>query len=155
MPKKRAASIAILTASFTCCLAFALPAQQNSQETTGILSRGPVASDSNIKSASVDNVRALADTLSVPPSMGGVRTRGGRAWCSMRVSNSSPLNANVYIDGKYWGTTPAFGDVFGWMRCRDMQLYARANFDDGGFYYWGPTTVSLKGSYTWRISRRR
>jgi hypothetical protein len=79
--------------------------------------------------------------------------RGGEEWCSIRVSNSSPLHANVYIDGEFWGTTPAYGDLAGWMRCRATNLYARANFDDGSYYYWGPTSVTLKGTYTWRISR--
>ena len=155
MLRKYAVTIATLAAILAGSPPSAVDAQQNKNETAtkASVGRGPTSSDANIKSATSDNRRDVAEKIPVPPAKGGARTRGGGEWCSMRVSNSSPLHANVYIDGEYWGTTPAYGDVAGWMRCRAAHLYARANLDDGSYYYWGPTSVSVKGNYTWRISR--
>lgn len=155
MLRKQVVTIATLAAMFTGSAPATVDAQQNNYETVtkASVGRGPASSDANIKSATMDNRRDVAEKMPVPPAKGGVLTRGGAEWCAMRISNSSPLHANVYIDGKYYGTTPAYGDLGGWMRCRVMRLYARANFDDGAYYYWGPTSVSLRGTYTWRISR--
>ena len=155
MLRKQAVTTATLAAMFAVSLSGTVDAQQKNYETAtkASVGRGPAGSDANIKSATVDNRRADAEKIPVPPAKGGALTRGGGEWCGMRVSNSSPLHANVYLDGAYWGTTPAYGDLAGWMRCREMRVYARANFDDGSYYYWGPTSVSLKGNHTWRISR--
>lgn len=155
MLKKHAVTIAALAVMLAGLPSGTLDAQQNKNETATKPStgRGPASSDANIKSATSDNRRAVADKIPVPPAKGGTLTRGGGEWCSIRVSNSSPLHANVYMDGEYWGTTPAYGDLAGWMRCRSVHLYARANLDDGSYYYWGPASVSVKGNYTWRISR--
>jgi hypothetical protein len=155
MPTKHALIIATAVAVLASCSPITIDAQQTQRETTtqAKAGRGSAASDANIKSATVDNRRDVAEKIPVPPAKGGVRMRGGEGWCSIRVSNSSPLHANVYVDGEFWGTTPAYGDLAGWMRCRATNLYARANFDDGSYYYWGPASVTLRGTYTWRISR--
>jgi hypothetical protein len=155
MLKRQAVTIATLAAIFAGSASGTIDAQQNKNETVTKASaaRGPLSADANIKSASSDNRRDVANKIPIPPDKGGPLTRGGGELCSMRVSNSSPLHASVYIDGEYWGTTPAYGDLAGWMRCKAVHLYARANFDDGSYYYWGPASVSVKGNYTWRISR--
>ena len=124
MLTNQAVLIAMLAAMFAGCPTINLDAQQNNRESTtkAIAGTGPVSSDANIKSANLDNQRDIAARLPAPPAKGGVRTRGGGEWCSIRVSNASALHANVYIDGEFWGTTPAYGDLAGWSRCRTMRL---------------------------------
>ena len=127
-----------------------LNAQQDSTEKTKARDgRGAVASDANIKTTADTNVKGAI--IAAPPEKGGVQTRGTN-WCGVRVNNKTSFYIKIYIDGRYRGEMPAFGDLGVWIECGRTRFYARAEFNDGSYKYWGPWDYLMITNYTWEIS---
>lgn len=109
-----------------------------------VTSRG-AEKDPNITSDSqVNDPNAKIDP---PPAKGGPASRGGAA-CEVRFDNSTKLYIKVYIDGKYRGTIGPYDDAIGYAYPGETRVYARADFDDGTYVYWGPKTYDCNsGQY--------
>jgi len=81
-----------------------------------------------------------------PESKGGPKARGGS--CEVRFDNSTKYLIKLYIDGKYRGTIGPFDDAVGYALPGETRVYARADFEDGTYLYWGPKTYDCRsGQY--------
>jgi hypothetical protein len=107
---------------------------KGSKETT----RGGEA-DPNIKESKETNDPGAQ--MDAPPSKGGATTRGG-GYCQVQFDNRSRWYIKLYVDGIYRGTLSPFGDAVVYAQPGSTSVYARADFDDGSFYRWGPSTYS-------------
>lgn len=91
--------------------------------------------DPNIKEdKSTNDPNAQMDA---PPSKGGATTRGG-GYCEVRLDNRTNWLIKIYVDGVYRGTLSPYGDGVVNVLAGGTSVYARADFDDGTYYYWGP-----------------
>jgi hypothetical protein len=91
--------------------------------------------DANIKSDKETNDPNAQ--FAAPTKKGGAKTRGG-GYCEVRFDNRSQWFVKLYIDGTYRGTLSPYGDSVGYTMPGETTVYARADFDDGSYYYWGP-----------------
>ncbi len=106
--------------------------------TKGAATRGSEA-DPNIKSDK--QINDLNDQAEAPAQKGGVATRGGGG-CEVRLDNRTSLFIKIYVDGAYRGTLSPYGDSVVFVLPGETHVYARADFDDGTFYYWGPSAYA-------------
>ncbi len=129
-------------------------AATNVTDTKAAQSRGAESADPNIKAASAVN-QPGAKPAPAPPAKGGPKTRGAGQplFCEVHVDNRTDLFIKVYIDGTYRGMMDKWGDLFDYTISGRTQLYARADFTDGSYKYWGPSVVNCPddGTYTWRL----
>jgi hypothetical protein len=119
------------------------PGQRTSQErkvielkaAKGTTSHGE--GDPNIKDDKQTNpINAKKDA---PSSKGGPRTRGGGN-CEVRLDNWTNYLIKIYVDGIYRGVLDRYGDAVVYVGVGETRVYARADFDDGSYLYWGPKT---------------
>jgi hypothetical protein len=136
-------------------LSFAgLAAAQNEQHpksatTKAEKSRGTAdAKDENIKQDRKAN--DPSSKLEAPPEKGGPKSRGS-ALCPAHIDNRTRWYIDVYTDGDYRGQVSPFGDLIGWVGCGYTKFYARATFDDGTVFTWGPTSYYVDGTFTWKL----
>lgn len=114
-------------------------------------SRGPEA-DPNIKNDKQTNdPNAQVDA---PTKKGGAATRGGGS-CEVRLDNRTPWLIKIVVDGTYRGTLSSYGDGVVNVLPGETTVYARADFDDGTYYYWGPNAYDCgSGQYIYfRMTR--
>ena len=104
----------------------------------GEASRGGEA-DANIKMGKETNDASVQ--MDAPPSKGGAVSRGG-GYCEVQFDNRSRWYIKVYVDGNYRGTLSPYGDAVVYALPGSTTVYARADFDDGTFYTWGPSNYS-------------
>lgn len=105
--------------------------------------------DANIKSPGVTNT--MDKPALAPKNKGGDAAAKGT--CYVQLDNWTPWYVNYYVDGSYQGTVPPWGELWGSAISGRTRLYARADFDDGTYLYWGPSYFSCFGSHTWRIDQ--
>jgi len=121
-------------------------------ETKAEVSRGtpPV----KLKSESRVNSKKAAP-IPAPAQKGGEKARGQVSTCIVHFDNRTDLWIKGWVDGEFEGVTPPYGDLYAYAIAGGTQLFARADFDDGTYLYWGPTIVSCPpgGTFTWRVSR--
>ena len=87
-----------------------------------------------------------------PAEKGGEKTRGGA--CRVHFDNSTPWYVSVYVDGAYQGQVGPYGDAVEYYGGSSGTIYARADFTDGTFVYWGPQhAVCAGGQYYYRMTR--
>jgi len=109
-----------------------------------VTTRGAEKDPNIISDSPVNDPNAKIDP---PPAKGGPVSRGGAA-CEVRFDNSTKLFIKVYIDGKYRGTIGPYDDAIGYAIPGETRVYARADFDDGSYVYWGPKTYDCNsGQY--------
>lgn len=101
-------------------------------------SRGAEA-DPNIKNDKQTNDPNAKGTP--PTQKGGVTTRGGGN-CEVRLDNWTDYLIKIYVDGIYRGMLDRYGDGVVYVGVGETVVYARADFDDGSYLYWGPKTYS-------------
>lgn len=106
--------------------------------TKGEASRGGEA-DPNIKQGQETNDPNA--TMDAPPKKGGTTTRGG-GYCEVQFDNRTKLYIKLYVDGEYRGTLSPYGDAVVYALAGSTRVYARADFNDGTYLYWGPSTYS-------------
>jgi hypothetical protein len=106
--------------------------------TKGAATRGSEA-DPNIKSDKQTNDPNAE--IEAPSQKGGATTRGGGN-CEVRLDNRTSLFIKVYVDGAYRGTLSPYGDGVVFVLPGETHVYARADFDDGTYYYWGPSAYA-------------
>jgi hypothetical protein len=105
--------------------------------------------NSNDKDANIVNDSQLNDPAAKndPPSVkGGPKTRGGL--CEVRFDNWTNLFIKLYVDGRFKGTIAPYGDAIAYAIPGETVVYGRADYTNGTFSYWGPTTYSCNaGQY--------
>ena len=110
----------------------------------GEASRGGEA-DPNIKTGKETNDPDAQ--IDAPPSKGGATTRGG-GYCEVQFDNRTRWYIKLYVDGTYRGTLSPYGDAVVYALPGSTTVYARADFDSGGFTRWGPSNYSCgSGQY--------
>ena len=91
--------------------------------------------DSNIKSDKQTN--DPNSETAAPEKKGGAKTRGG-VLCEVRFDNRTKWFMKLYVDGVYRGTLSPYGDAVVYTLPGETRVYARADFEDGSYLYWGP-----------------
>lgn len=106
--------------------------------------------DENVKTKSMDN-DPKATQPAAPPTKGGKGTRSGYSLLSF--DNWTGLWINLYVDGDLVGVVGPYGDSSYLVASGTHIAYARAEFTDGSYSYWGPSRVSCYGTSTWRLEQ--
>lgn len=115
--------------------------------------KGSGDKDENIKQTRRTN-QLNAD---IPPPANKSGTRGtGRMTCHIDLDNSTKHYIDIYIDGYYEGTMGPWDDAHVDAGSGATRIYARAEFEDGSYLYWGPENFvcgnnQKDGYYTYRM----
>src|SRR5262249_19139155 len=117
-------------------------------ETKAEKSRGS-GKDENVKSDEEPKNSASAKTPA-PPSKGGDKSRG--VYCTVHIDNHTAYYVRIYVDGIYSGTVPPWGDIYPTAISGATRLYARAVFEDGSYFSWGPRTFDCEDYHTWQLN---
>lgn len=66
-------------------------------------------------------------------------TRGaGQKTCYIDINNRTDYVIDIYVDGKFRGTMAEFDSSYTTTGSGTTNIYAKAEFDDGSYLYWGP-----------------
>jgi hypothetical protein len=95
--------------------------------------------DENIKTGEMANDM---NTKIPPPASKGGTSRGGSYDCEVQFDNYTDWRVKVYVDGVYKGTVGAWDSANTYVSPGSTSVYARADFNDGSFLYWGPKTYN-------------
>jgi hypothetical protein len=116
--------------------------------TAAVKGRGAASgADENIKTPRAAN--DMASKMPAPPTKGGAAARGST--CVVHGDNRTGLYIDFYLDGAFRGTVGPWGDGYWYVGCGATRLYARADYTDGTYSYWGPTMADVDGTFTWRV----
>lgn len=96
--------------------------------------------DTNVKALRGAN-SATAD-VPAPANKAPGRAKGAAAAYTLTLDNSTPWFIDIYIDGYYRGTMGPWADSWAYTATGSPRVYARADFDDGSYKYWGPRIVT-------------
>ena len=92
--------------------------------------------DPNIKTENAPN--SPNENGRLPVIKGGLKTRGGGD-CKVIFGNYTDYRINLYVNGTYRGTAASYGDAYLYLAPNpETIVYARADFADGSFLFWGP-----------------
>lgn len=99
--------------------------------------------DPNITTGDMPNTMNLKGT---PPANKGGNAKSG-AGCKVIFDNFTDWRIKLYVNGAYRGTLGGFDDAYLYVRpSPNTVVYARADFDDGSYLYWGPTTYDCRSN---------
>jgi len=154
MRTTRLTHVILAAAIATSAAVTAANAQQpkgKTEETKSTTARSRGA-DENIKTARPSTNSASAN-VPAPANKGAGRAKGAAAVSTVILDNSTPWFIDIYIDGTFRGTMGPWGDSYAYALSGNTRLYARADFDDGSYKFWGPKVVYIGNgeSYTWRL----
>jgi hypothetical protein len=112
------------------------------------------ATDANVKSNAAKN--DPKGTAEAPPNKGGKAdaSRGfGGGWCEVTASNYTRYYAKIYVDGAYRGMVGPFDSGTVTVGTGTTTFYARADFDDGSYKYWGQYVFNCAYAHnvTWQM----
>lgn len=102
---------------------------------------GSKGGDPNIKKAEAPNDPSVK--TAAPPSKGGAK--GAQGVCKVNLDNSTEWAIKIYVDGGFMGTIGPWGDSFVYVYS-GQSVYARADFRDGSYLYWGPRSYNCYGN---------
>jgi hypothetical protein len=108
--------------------------------------------DPNVKSESAKN--DPKGEMEPPPNKGGKGGRGfGAGWCNVNAANYTRFFAKIFVDGSYRGTIGPFDTGTVTVGTGATTFYARADFEDGTYKYWGSYlfNCSYGHSVTWQM----
>jgi hypothetical protein len=103
--------------------------------------------DPNIKSETAPK-NSASDQGKAPK---GKSNDSSRGLCQIHVDNRTVWWIKIFVDGIYVGTVPPGGDLYPQAISGRTTFYARADFDDGSYRYWGPNAFDCEYAYTWFI----
>lgn len=103
--------------------------------------------DENVKQAEPKNVPGEGPPA--PESKGGPQAKG--PICYATLDNHTRLYVKFFVDGAYQGTVTPWGSLVGAALSGPTELYARADYTDGSYDYWGPRTVRCDDRFVWQI----
>lgn len=104
----------------------------------GMTTRG-TKTDKNIK---VDEKPNKAGESANPPAGKAGTRSSAAAGCRVELDNSTGWFIKVYVDGVFRGTMGKWDDSYLTVLPGETTVYARADFDDGSYKYWGPKLYS-------------
>lgn len=141
--KKLFIYICLMTAIFICTPDFSETYAQAGQDqevkaTDGSTSKGS-SKDSNISEDEAPNSKSNKPE---PPSSKGGTSKGSSRGCEVQLDNWTAWRVKVYVDGKFQGTMIPYGQSYTYAVPGRVKVYARADFDDGTYLYWGPRDYS-------------
>jgi len=115
-------------------------------KSTKVTERGSSV-DPNIKEES--QVNTAGQEAVGPESKGGKSdARGAGRLCRVAFDNYTQWRIKVFVDGTYRGLVGPYGDGTTFTLPGPTRVYARADFDDGSYLYWGPKDYTcLSGQY--------
>lgn len=108
------------------------------KSTRGAAERGKA--DANIKQDQAPNDAKMK--MDKPAAKGG--TTRGRG-CRVDFDNRTAWAIKLFVDGSFRGVLGAYGDASVYVAGGDTSVYARADFTDGTFLYWGPKLYDCPG----------
>jgi hypothetical protein len=114
-------------------------------------SRG-TGEDPNIKSGSDKN--DPKSNTPAPSYKGGTAARGsGPGVCGVRADNYTRYIIKVYVDGSYRGAVGPFDNGTVFVGNGATTFYARADFTDGSYKYWGTWVFNCQHgtTVTWEL----
>jgi hypothetical protein len=112
------------------------------------------AADTNVKTDTATNSKG-GQTPPAPPEKGGEKGKGmGPGYVEVVFNNYSPWYVKCFVDGNYRGTVAPWGALDFPTGNGPTMLYARADFDDGSSYRWGPRQFFYYtgNRYQWRLN---
>ena len=149
---RKTVSIA-LAAALVLGSAALLAAQQAKEEVVAAKAQKPRGSgaDENIKKDKAVNDPAAI--VPAPPGKGGEKSRG--LVCGIVLDNYTQWYVQFYVDGLYWGAAGPYGEVSGLAFAGGTKVYARADFIDGTWLYWGPQVFNCRRDeiYRWKVGQ--
>jgi hypothetical protein len=99
---------------------------------------GKGSADPNVKNnAAKNDPKGQAEA---PPNKGGKADAGrgfGAGWCEVSASNYTRYYTKIYVDGAYRGMVGPFDTGTVTVGTGTTTFYARADFDDGSYKFWG------------------
>jgi len=125
-------------------------AAQKGPKSSSTAAKGGTArgEDPNVKKDEGKNT--AGSKVAKPTQKGGPKSRGASTGV-IHVDNRTPWYIRIYVNGDYQSTVAPYGDVYYYAEDGTHVLYGRALFDDGSEKTFGPKTISLDGTYTWRL----
>lgn len=150
--------IVALALVFGAALATSAPAQEkkaaaaDSNTIKATAQAGKAGADPNVKKADVTNDSKAA--AGKAPAHRGATTRGfGPGVCGVVAENWTSLYVKIYVDGTYRGTLGPWDEGVVFTGSGATTMYARADFTDGSYKYWGPSIVNCPrgGRHTWEL----
>lgn len=67
------------------------------------------------------------------------------------VNNNTNYVIDIYVNGKFSGSISPWNRRTAWAISTGSQMYAKARFNDGTYYYWGPRVVNTGHKCEWRL----
>jgi hypothetical protein len=110
--------------------------------------------DSHIKTDAAPN-SANGENAPGPPRKGGQNGKGyGIGYVEVTFDNYTRLYVKCFVDGVYRGTIAPMGALTFATGNGATTLYARADFDDGSYSWWGPAEQHYYSGYryTWKLN---
>jgi hypothetical protein len=107
---------------------------------------------STTKSDKIDKLKKPGNSKSGGPKES--KSRGdvyGPDYSDIVVDNYTEWYIDIYVDGEYRGTLAPWDRKVTWAIPGNTELYAKAEFDDGSYLYWGPSTTRTGYEYTWNL----
>lgn len=93
--------------------------------------------DPNITTAEMPNNMNAKTT---PPTSKGGNSKGATG-CKVIFDNRTGWHVKLYVNGRYRGTVGEYDDAYLYVTpSSNTVVYARVDFDDGSWLYWGPTS---------------
>lgn len=149
---RRVVYIFMMTICFLATVNCQVLAQQaDSVATSAIQARGD-APDENIDIDTDENLNVKGETIAAPSIKGG-ETGERAASRFVNYDNWTDLYIKTYVNGRYQGTVAPWGNLKIYISSgRTYRLYARADFTDGSYIYWGPRNRYFGNSFNWRLN---
>jgi hypothetical protein len=105
--------------------------------------------DNNITSKSNKND---PNDKSTAPSYKDESRGSGPGICTVTIKNFTNWYIDIYMDGKYIGEIGPWQDAYSYTGTGATKIYVKAQFDDGSYYYWGPTVFDCDYKYIWKVA---
>lgn len=100
-----------------------------------------VGDDPNITTEELPN---KPNSTGTPPATKGGNSKGA-AGCKVVFDNYTNWRLKLYVNGVYRGTVGGYDDAYLYVSpSPNVVVYARADFDDGSYLYWGPSSYDCR-----------
>lgn len=112
--------------------------------------------DSHILAQQVEGQNPSGEGVMIPsglqPSHKGGAVRGDYA--VIKVDNFTGLYVKVYLGGRYQATVAPYGESGFYVATGAVEVYARADYQDGHYSFWEPEIFQLKAGQTqvWKLT---
>jgi len=101
---------------------------------------------------------SVVDSLKIPVNekdeTNEIAMRGdvyGPKYTDIIIENNTNYVIDIYINGHFRGSLARYSKTTTWAVPGSTKLYAKARFNDGTYYYWGPSVVTTGYKYEWRL----